>query len=58
MPDDFRFQKRINVKFPDAGGYGPADIPLAAVNTELTNRFVQRATWLFYDHEEANKLKY
>jgi hypothetical protein len=57
-PDDFRFQKRISVKFPDQGGYGPSDMPLGAVNTELTNRFVLRATWLFFDHEEANKLKY
>lgn len=57
-PDDFRFQKRLSVKFPDQGGYGPADVPLGAVHTELTRRFAERVSWLFVDHEEANKLKY
>lgn len=58
MPDDMIFQKRVQVKFPDASGFSPADLPEAAVNTELTRRLCDRAAWLFYRHEEKNALKY
>ena len=58
LPDDVAFQKRIEVKFPDAGGYTPTDLPEAAVNTELTRRACERAAWLFFTHEEKNALKY
>jgi len=56
--DNFDFQRVIQVKFPDSGGYGPDKIPPAAVATELTRRFVDRATWLFYPHEEPYYPKY
>lgn len=58
LPDDMMYQKRIEVKFPDASGFSPADLPEAAVNTELTRRLCERAAWLFYTHEEKNALKY
>jgi hypothetical protein len=51
-PEEFAFQKALRLRFPDKDGFGPADLPRAAVNTELTRRFVDRATWLFFDHEE------
>ena len=34
------------------------DIPEAAVTAELSNRFINRAAWLFYEHEEANIIPY
>jgi len=52
FPDEFAFQKQIRVGFPDQEGLGPGDLPRAAVNTALANRFVDRAAWLFYSHEE------
>jgi hypothetical protein len=57
-PDESVFQKHISVKFPDKDGYGPAEIPMNGVNTVLVNRFIDRSAWLFYDHEEANIIKY
>jgi hypothetical protein len=53
LPDEFAFQKQIRVKFPDKSGMGPADLPRGAVNTTLVKRFVDRAAWLMYDHEEG-----
>ncbi|MDP1661538.1 MAG: hypothetical protein Q8L55_06440 [Phycisphaerales bacterium] len=58
LPDDMIFQKRIEVKFPDAAGYTPTDLPEGAVNTELTRRLSDRIAWLFYTHEEPNIIKY
>ncbi len=51
-PDEFAFQKQIRVKFPDDEGKSPTDLPRAAVNTALIRRYIDRASWLFYTHEE------
>lgn len=58
LADDFAMQKQVSVRFPDNEGSGPADIPFAAVNTELSRRLTERAAWLFFDHEEKNELEY
>lgn len=50
--DEFAFTKSLRVKFPDKDGFGPSELPRAAVNTELTRRLMDRASWLFYEHEE------
>lgn len=52
IPDEFVFQRQVKVEFPDQGGFGPAQIPRAAVNTELARRFATRASWLFFNHQE------
>jgi hypothetical protein len=57
-PDEPAFQKPIRVAFPDKNGLGPNDIPRAGVATELGRRFVDRATWLFFKHEEPYYPKY
>jgi hypothetical protein len=57
-PDEFSFEKSIRVSFPDKQGFGPQDLPMAAVATTLVNRFVDRTTWLFYPHEEPYYPKY
>jgi hypothetical protein len=51
-PDEFAFEKPIRVAFPDKQGMGPNDLSMQAVATELGRRFVDRASWLFYDHQE------
>ena len=58
FPDDPVFEKAIRVQFPDSRGFMRADIPEAAVTTELSNRLVNRASWLFYLHEESNIIPY
>lgn len=50
--DEFSFEKPVKVKFPDKDGFGPQDLPRAGVATTLANRFIDRAAWLFYTHEE------
>lgn len=52
LPDEFVFTKSLKLNFPDNPGATPTDLPRAAVNTALANRFVDRSSWLFYDHEE------
>lgn len=58
MPDDPVFEKAIRLTFPDARGFMRTDLPEAAVTSELSNRIVNRVSWLFYDHEEPNSLPY
>ncbi len=58
LPDDFAYQKTITVRFPDQPGFSQAEIPGPAVNSELTRRLVERASWLFYQHEEMPDIKY
>lgn len=52
LGSDFAFSKLVRVAFPDKDGYGPNDLPRAAVNTELARRLADRAAWLFYAHQE------
>jgi len=52
LPDDFAFQTTIRVGFPDGTGYGPMDYSAQQVASALLVRYVDRATWLFYAHQE------
>lgn len=58
FPDDPIFEKAIRVNFPDSSGLMRTEIPEAAVNTELSNRIINRVSWLFYNHEESNIIPY
>lgn len=58
VPDDPIFERAIRVSFPDGTGYGPGELPREAVNTALSNRFIDRCAWLFYEHEEPNDIEY
>ncbi|MGJ8635765.1 MAG: hypothetical protein ACSHX5_02840 [Phycisphaerales bacterium] len=58
LPNDPLYEKSISVQFPDASGFMRNDIPEAAVTAELSNRFINRAAWLFYEHEESNVIPY
>jgi hypothetical protein len=51
-PDQYAFQKAVAVRFPDGKGYGPDQMSASTVMTELARRFVDRATWAMYDHQE------
>lgn len=58
VPDEYAFQKSINIKFPDKSSMSPNDLPASAVASELIIRFVDRASWIFYAHEEPYYPKY
>lgn len=52
LGDEFAFSKQIAVKFPDDSGFGPTDFTAAQITAVLEKRFVDRVTWLFYEHQE------
>jgi hypothetical protein len=58
LPNDPVFEKALSISFPDSTGFMRSDIPEAAVTAELSNRFINRAAWLFYEHEEPNIIAY
>lgn len=58
FPDDPVYEKAIRVEFPDTSGLMRTEIPEAAVNTELSNRLINRIAWLFYTHDEPNTIPY
>jgi len=51
-PNQIVFEKYVSVKFPDKAGLTPENIKAIAIASTLKNRFVDRASWLFYDHQE------
>lgn len=55
---EFGYREPISVAFPDNEGLGPDQIPRQTVTLELMRRFVNRASWIFYEHEEPNAIKY
>ncbi len=58
LPNDPIYEKSISIRFPDSSGFMKSDIPGAAVTAELSNRFINRAAWLFYEHDEPNIIPY
>ncbi|MBL8745235.1 MAG: hypothetical protein JNK58_02645 [Phycisphaerae bacterium] len=51
-PGEFVFRKEIQVHFPDQTGVGPEDLSAQQVQANLDKRFIDRVTWLFYEHQE------
>jgi len=58
LPNDPIYEKSLSIRFPDSTGFMKSDIPEAAVTAELSNRFINRAAWLFYEHDEPNIIPY
>jgi len=57
-PDEFVFEDFVVVSFPDQKNLGPMQVPESTVQIALAQRFVDRASWLFYDHEEMVRPDY
>ena len=57
-PNLYAFREAVRVGFPDETGVSPLEIPRDTVKLALTSRFVQRTTWMFFDHEEKNVIEY
>lgn len=52
VPDSFAYDTTVTVRFPDKSGSGPLEMPQALVSSALIKRFVDRASWTFFKHEE------
>lgn len=50
--DSFAFARDVGVRFPDSTGYSQSDFNEVQIRAVLMSRFVDRVTWLFYDHQE------
>lgn len=51
-------EKSLSVGFPDTIGQDEEMLNVRVVNSALAQRLIDRAAWLFYDHEEPNAIKY
>lgn len=58
FPDDISHEHFVHVTFPDSGGYGREDFTRVQILSVLKSRFIDRATWPFYDAEIPNDLSY
>ncbi len=58
LANDFAYQKSIRVKFPDKSGTSSSDMSRDLVVGALMERFVDRCTWLFYEHPELYYITY
>jgi hypothetical protein len=58
LPDDPMFERTIAVTFPDRTGLLEEEVPKEVITSELSRRFGERISWLFYEHEEANAITY
>ncbi|MFG0283923.1 MAG: hypothetical protein ACF8R7_05830 [Phycisphaerales bacterium JB039] len=54
LDDDIIFEKAIRVTYPDISGVSRDDQNEAEVGFELLRRFINRASWPFYAHEERH----
>ena len=52
LADEVSYQKAVAVDFPDQSGFGPNEMNAATVRTELARRLLDRASWLFFSHQE------
>lgn len=58
LGDTFAFRETMRVKYPEQEGLSPMQLPGETVRLELSRRIINRVSWLFFDHEEPNALKY
>lgn len=56
--DEFVYERIVDVKYPDGEGYGQEQLQEAQVSSALLVRLLDRASWLFYDHEEKMRPDY
>lgn len=54
----YAFDRLVRVRFPGKPGFDRESLSRQVVNTGLAQRFIDRAAWLFYTHEEPKKIEY
>lgn len=58
LPEEPAFERTIQVRFPNKKGIGPEQMDRVSVTSALALRFIDRASWLFYQHEEPYHPEY
>jgi len=58
VPNEYAYQDSVSVSFPDDTGFGREDFTADQVQVVLLRRFVDRVSWLFYDHVEPGGIEY
>lgn len=58
LPNEFVFTKNIQVAYPSEKGVSQSDMTDAQVRAGLEQRFVDRVSWLFYEHDEPYRPDY
>ncbi len=58
LPDEFVYQRALGMKFPDVTGVDQSQFTRQQVASVLVSRFVNRVSWVFYDHEEEAMIAY
>lgn len=59
VTESFTFSEPINVRYPTKEtGLSPAQTSWTDMQVILAKRLVDRASWLFYEHEEKNVIDY
>jgi hypothetical protein len=58
VPDEFVYQKALAIKFPDITGVDQTQYTSQQVASVLIARFVNRASWPFFDHQEEPMIPY
>ncbi|MEZ6233298.1 MAG: hypothetical protein R3B68_03825 [Phycisphaerales bacterium] len=51
-------ERDIRVTYPDDAGLTPGEIQREVITSVLARRVIDRVSWLFYEHEEANAITY
>jgi hypothetical protein len=54
IPNEFIFERDVQVAFPNKTGMSPAEMTRDQVITGLDLKFARDVSWLFYTHEEPN----
>lgn len=58
FPDEPSYDQIIDVRFPDVPGVLREEVPEDVVTSELSRRLTDRLSWLFFEHDEPNAIKY
>jgi hypothetical protein len=56
--DEIDFERVVDVKYPDGESFSSDELESSQVMSALLVRLLDRASWLFYDHEEAKRPDY
>ncbi len=56
--DSFSYTKDVRVTFPDESGVTTTERNRGYIQANLEERLADRVAWLFFEHEEPNKIKY
>lgn len=57
-PEEFSFVRELRVSYPDGATTTTGELSEQHIEAVLQQRITDRVTWLFYEHEEMNMMRY